>query len=200
MQVKKIGEERSTIERANKKWVLYAIKHLFGYLGMKHEFQDYYDKYGKHIPLLPRKIISKELNPEQIMLLYDRLQDPWRLIMALQYETGARISEILQLKNENITDHIQSMTLTVRVKGGGKRQLVLMNKITRDNLKAFISNTGDNYIFRKENGTRITIDDVNRIYHTIGRDFFERPLTSHWLRHSRGVHIYNKNQDRKSVV
>jgi len=193
MQVKRHAD--GTADRANKRFALYALKRFFAYIEQKDMFQQYYEKYGKHIHAQPRKIVSKEITPSQILMLYEKLDEPFKTIMALQYETGARISEILSLKPENVTSDGNAISLTVRVKGGGKRQLSILNKTAIDSLNGLMRTAGNGWIFHEPDGTKISLDDVNYIYSNIGLEFFDRPLTSHWLRHSRGVHIYNRNHD-----
>lgn len=190
------GERHEKYDIGNKKFTMYAVKHWMDYIGLTELFKEYYSINGKLIKSRPRKIPRKALSVEEITQMYNALEFPYKLIFAIQYETGCRISEVLNLKKPDIVLKPDgSMVLSARIKGGKIRHFTIVNSTTIDMVKDSLFNIMSDYLFHEADGTMIDRRAVHYVYKKCSKQLFNKKISTHWLRHSRAIHVYEKTKD-----
>lgn len=132
------------------------------------------------------------LTEKQIVMMRDYLMQKkmFKLMFLLDlfYDSGGRISEILQVKN--VESLVKGYTNKVELKGGEMGYLLLHDR-AKESLKIYLNAVGDNeYIWLKKNGdyakNESTIRDwVKKLRHILtdiqGK---ETPFTPHSFRHT----------------
>ncbi|GEM_PF-7028228 len=203
------------ITRTNKKGetnrfkstAMFGIRHFFMFIGREDLWKNYYDKSGQAIASKerPRRIINKVLLPEEIIEMKHNLPNPYDVIIGIQFETALRISEICNItpRDVSIVDTDPNnvfLRLSIIQKGGRQRIVPIFDKEIVDGVIELCSKnrTLNTQIFWDLN-RMISQKEVNREYKVVAIKLFgeERGklITSHWVRHSRAVQIYQETSD-----
>lgn len=122
-----------------------------------------------------------------------------KAILEFLYSTGARISELISLKKENI-DLISGI---VKVKGKGKKERLLpLGEPAIVSLKAYFDKRTDNnpsFILNK-NSKSLTDRGVRNILNRhIKRTALLLKISPHIFRHSFATHLLNRGADLRSI-
>lgn len=177
--------------------------------------------------LLEKKIINKNIFLEikspkkekrlpnflyynELELLFDsfnmnnKLEVRNRLIFELLYATGVRVSELVNIKNEDI----DYSNRTIKVLGKGNKErivyfgeyaldvLLLYNKEYRNQLN--INNS--DYLFLNKLGGNLTDRGVRDIVtRSIKKTSLKHKISPHTLRHTFATHLLNEGADLKTV-
>jgi integrase len=130
-----------------------------------------------------RRILKKSIPFSVIKKVVEKANDEIKLLIMLQYETGARISEILAITKDDVD--LENKQITVGgLKGSESRTIKLTNKtfeLLKKHLPKPFQKTYHYYlkkmkeVFQKEN------------------------VSTHWLRFSRAVHLFNKGYDVMTI-
>lgn len=121
-------------------------------------------------------------------------------MLALLYDTGTRISELINLSRGDLR---LSGKITVQVTGkGNKMRLIPVSPHTGNILKAYLKSHGldmnqaASSLFFNRSRTRLTRPGVTYIlqkYVTMARDknpgYFEKTVSAHMVRHSKATHL-----------
>ncbi len=121
-----------------------------------------------------------------------------RLMVALLYSTGLRVSEIVNLKVDDIDFNANSGW--VRKGKGSKDRLFIMSKQLSEELKEYLSNRGQNnlYVFSKEKP--LTTRNIQKIIQgTRKRAGINKKITPHTLRHSFATHLLEQGTDIRII-
>ena len=124
-------------------------------------------------------------------------------IIEVLYSTGMRVSEVVNLKHEQI----QWREGIVRVIGKGKKErLVMLGDVALAKLKEYISDSeydrgsSVEFIFRNKFGKKLNVKtvqtDISRLAKFAG---INREVTPHILRHSFATHMLDAGADLRSV-
>ena len=117
-----------------------------------------------------------------------------KLIVKILYDTGARVSEITNLKLKDI----DLDTKEIHVMGKGRKpRTVYIHSSTTDLLKVFIQN--ENILSPNIEVFRITPMTVWYNLKKYGRELLDRELHPHMLRHSRLQHMADDGIDSFSI-
>lgn len=161
------------------------------------------------MPKLP-KTLPKVLSIEEINLLLDiRLNDKYdyrnKAMLELMYATGLRISELINLKMENV--HLENCTLLVMGKGKKERIIpigdyalkyleIYLTKYRNELLK---SKTSD-YVFLSNRADKMTRQCFFEIIKKIALEKgIKTEFSPHTLRHSFATHMIENGADLRSV-
>ncbi|MCK4265097.1 tyrosine-type recombinase/integrase [Candidatus Babeliales bacterium] len=164
-------------------------------------------------PRLDRKL-PVILSVDEISYLLDRLKPkdlpskyPYRdrALFELLYATGARCSEIVNIKLQDINFNDKN----IRILGKGRRERFVLfgNKSSRalqlylERERPYLAKFQDmEYLFLNCNGTKLTTRSVQRIFEMF-RKFLkiDRKLTPHKLRHSFATHLLNQGVDLRVI-
>ena len=187
---------------------LASIKSFYRYL-VEQEIIDNNITKGIGFPKIPKKLPSflSEKEIEKLMEMPEiHSKNPIKdqLILELLYSSGMRISELVEIKLENI--RIEEGLIRVMGKGNVERQVIL-GSFAKKALKIYLKNiTKNNNIFlfpneRKNSKTghisvRKTFNDIKKLLMlATGND----ALSPHSIRHSTATHLLENGTDLMSV-
>ena len=124
-----------------------------------------------------------------------------RLIMELLYATGVRVSELVNIKLEDINLNRRSINVFGK---GRKERIVFFNKVCFDLLERFIKESKDirhdNYLIINHNGNGITARGIRVIMDKVIRNTsIIKNVHPHTLRHTFATHLLNNGCDLLTV-
>lgn len=122
-----------------------------------------------------------------------------RLILALAYGAGLRVSEVVGLKAQDLD--FGEMTIHIKqAKGQKDRISILPQKIIHE-LRDFIAGkSGHDFAFPSEWGGSLTTRTAQKIFeHALARASINKPATFHSLRHSFATHLLENGVDVRYV-
>lgn len=115
------------------------------------------------------------------------------LMVLLAYECGLRVSEVADLKINDIS--IEDKTLLCRRVKGSNTNTIILTEITFRLLEKYIKkNKIINYLFTTRNGLKYTGIAVNKMFklYCIKSKVMKSKQRFHCLKHSRAVHLANE--------
>jgi len=162
----------------------------------KRELRDKLEKGKKR----ERRIAKKFLSFQQIKVIIDRCKDEeLKLIMMIQYETCSRVGDMLKLNVENI-DFDENLVRFVEEKTGKLRVCAITNRLA-SLLKKYLKKKKiiSGRIFKMTYWTLWWKQKelLEKLFPYIGEESFI--FTSHWLRASRAVHLYQSGIDIETI-
>jgi tyrosine recombinase XerC len=149
---------------------------------------------------LPKFLTEKEMRnilklPEEDAIL--GLRD--RAILEFLYSTGARVSELVSLKRENL-DFISGIA---KVKGKGRKERLLpLGEPALKSLKKYLDRRSDSNpaLFINKRTGRLSDRGIrNIIYKYMKRAALTLKVSPHTFRHSFATHLLNRGADLRSV-
>ncbi|MDO8591269.1 MAG: tyrosine-type recombinase/integrase [bacterium] len=122
-----------------------------------------------------------------------------RLILALTYAAGLRVSEVVRLRVRDID--LSGLTITVRQGKGKKDRLTVFSaSLSLDLQKLMAGKQGDEYVFESERGGRLTEATAQKVfYQAMQRAGIKKEATFHSLRHSFATHLLENGTDVRYV-
>ncbi len=121
-----------------------------------------------------------------------------RLIISLLYSSGLRVSELVNLKIEDL--NLQENIGWVRKGKGGKDRIITISKNLTDELKEYLEMKGKErlYIFSKDKP--LTTRNIQKIIKGIRiRSGINKKATPHTLRHSFATHLLEQGVDIRLI-
>lgn len=126
------------------------------------------------------------------------------LILEMLYATGTRVSELVNIK----IDDISFSKMSIRILGkGNKMRMVYFNKVTfrklqkylEDGRKVFDTNKSP-YLFLNRRGGKMTTRRIEQILEEIiSKTSITKHISPHMIRHSFATHLLNEGCDLLSV-
>ena len=113
-----------------------------------------------------------------------------RLMLQFMYGSGARVSEVVKLKVEDI--NLKERTAMIRGGKGGKDRMIILSQDWIKDLKKYLKKKKVNseFVFSKKNGKTLSTDTIQRIVRTSAeRAGIHKHVTPHSLRHSYATHL-----------
>ncbi|MBD3360707.1 tyrosine-type recombinase/integrase, partial [Candidatus Peregrinibacteria bacterium] len=147
-----------------------------------------------------QKRLPVVLSHREILKILDCIKNKkHRLIAALAYGAGLRVSEVVSLKVENL-DFEQGMIFLRKAKGGKDRRTILPEKIKK-NLAGFVSlKDPDDFVFESERGGILSTRTVQKIFgNGLKKADIRKRAAFHSLRHSFATHLLEKGTDIRYV-
>ena len=151
------------------------------------------------------------LNYEEINKLFDSADTTTplglrnRCILELLYDTGIRVSELVNLK---IND-IEFDKKTINILGKGKKERIVyygdylqevLEKYINDSRKYLLNNKLSEYLILNNNGSKITTRGVEYIIDKmVNEAAIKHKISPHVLRHTFATHMLNGGADIKSI-
>ena len=151
---------------------------------------------------IPKKIISY-FSEDEMKIMINYLNSEKNLkyltIICVLYETGARVSEFINIKLEdlNLSDNA---SVTLHGKGNKTRVVPISKELVRLINKYFneVFINYDNYLFYSNQKKKYNRKSINYIINSIVMDLKEKYPSNfkgnyhpHSFRHSKGTHLYN---------
>jgi len=122
-----------------------------------------------------------------------------RLLLALAYSAGLRVSEVVRLLVRDID--LNGLTVVVRQGKGRKDRLTVVSAALSPELQQIMAGKdGGDYVFASERGGRLTEASAQKVfYQALARAGINRPATFHSLRHSFATHLLENGVDVRYV-
>lgn len=161
------------------------------------------------------KSLPKSLNEDEVRNLINALDDFQsvdtsssyseslrlrnKLILALLYSSGLRISELVHLR----TDSLDMEERTVRIRGKGEKdRIVLFDQSTKLLMEEYLKKRSNNseYLFINRSGNHLTPRYVQMMIKDYARIAgIKKKVTPHILRHSFATHLLKNGVDIRAI-
>jgi integrase/recombinase XerD len=148
----------------------------------------------------PKKL-PKYLKEIEVRKLLDapsreKLRD--RLILRMLYRCGLRVSELTNLKIEDID--FGDASLIVRGGKGNKDRLIPVDHQTLDMVEFFIEGATSGFLILSERNEKLSTRQVERLVEMYGKEAgLEQSVHPHMLRHSFAVHCLKSGMNLRTV-
>ena len=146
-----------------------------------------------------RRKLPNYLSYEELRIIFDSIDDiEKRLIIEIFYATGCRVSELINIKIQDI-DFTKN---TIRIYGkGSKERIVYFGEYAREYLDKYLrKQEKSKYLFTTKKKEKYTVNEVERIIKDIVKNLsIKTHVTPHTLRHTFATHLLNNGADIKSV-
>lgn len=122
-----------------------------------------------------------------------------KLIIALAYGAGLRVSEAVRLKVADV--NLDELTLIVRQGKGKKDRLTVLPKNIVEELKIIMAGKGKkDYVFESNRSGRLTEMSAQKVfYNALKKASIKKPASFHSLRHSFATHLLENGVDVRYV-
>ncbi|MGD9276083.1 MAG: tyrosine-type recombinase/integrase [Candidatus Pacearchaeota archaeon] len=168
-----------------------ALKILFNTLGKSKEFLlPHYKKESK---------IPEVLNKEQTIKIIQSIENPKHKIMIkLMYASGIRVSELLNLKPNNID--IERKIIVVRQGKGAKDRIMLFpNNLEKELLTYLLKESPKNYLFESNRRKKYSPKTIEKIIEKASIKAIQKKIRPHVLRHSFATHLLEQGIDLRKI-
>jgi integrase/recombinase XerD len=166
---------------------------------LKFFFKEILDREIEKIPLPKKdKRLPEVLSPGEVRRLIDFSDaEKSRLIVSLLYSSGLRVSEVVNLKLEDL-NFAENTGWVRRGKGSKDRLFVVSSSLVKD-LKNYVEKKGhQKYIFSMEKP--LTTRNVQKIIQGMRRRAgLSKKVTPHTLRHSFATHLLEQGNDIRVI-
>lgn len=173
--------------------VLNAIK--FFYRDVVKSGKDIGIKYAKGVKSIP--VVLSRIEIGKIIEATQNLKH--RLMIALAYGAGMRISEIVALKVSDVT--LEELTVHIKQAKGKKDRITVFPESLKTDIQNLIAGKGGNdYVFESERGGKLTTRSAQKVFSNSLRNAgISKPATFHSLRHSFATHLLENGVDVRYV-
>jgi len=152
-------------------------------------------KFSKTSKKLPIVLSRQEL--AEIIRLIEKLKH--KLIVALSYGAGLRVSEAVNLRVRDL-DFDNSFIHIKEAKGGKDRITLLPEAIKKELTDFVLSRKGDALVFENGRGGRLTERSAQKIFEkALKKSGIKKDATFHSLRHSFATHLLENGVDVRYV-
>lgn len=159
-------------------------------------------KREKHLPrVLSENEIDKLLN----IPLTDHYSYRNKAILELMYATGLRVSELINLK---VNDIDLNMAILKTIGKGAKERIIPLGDYALNYLKIYINEYRsllikkdlNDYLFLNNHGNKLTRQGLFKILNKLAREQdIKAEISPHTLRHSFATHLLNGGADLRSI-
>jgi site-specific recombinase XerD len=172
---------------------LFAIKYFYQEIAKSKAVIDL--KFAKTPSKLP-VVLSRE----EIQRMLETIKnEKHRLMVALAYAGGLRVSEVINLRIKDINP----AELTIHLKGakGNKDRITIFpEKLRSDIEKSVIGRNANDYFFASERGGKLTERTAQIVFEkTLKAAGIKKEATFHSLRHSFATHLLENGVDVRYV-
>lgn len=141
---------------------------------------------------------------EEIKIIINYLNDNKELkkltMICVLYETGARVSEFINIKHNDL-NMSENASITLYGKGGKVRIVPISQelvKLINKYLKEVYIDYGENYLFYSNYKRKFSRSSINKIISKLVEELtkkypnhFNKNYTPHSFRHTKATHLYN---------
>lgn len=133
-----------------------------------------------------------------------------RIMMAILYNTGVRVSELVSIKNKDVILN-QNGTGSIHVIGKGRKERTIpIWKTTKSYLTEFLKETGstsENYLFTSQHGDKLTRSGVTYRLDCLVKtaalncsSLLKKHVSPHVIRHTTAVHLLESGVDISTIA
>ncbi|MEK7067552.1 MAG: tyrosine-type recombinase/integrase, partial [Patescibacteria group bacterium] len=140
------------------------------------------------------------LSREEIKKILSAIQNnKHKLMVGLAYGAGLRISEVINLKVQDI--NLDELILHLKeAKGKKDRITILPEKLKKDLAAAAVGKRGNDYVFESNRGGKLNERSAQVVFERALRaSGIKKPATFHSLRHSFATHLLENGVDVRYV-
>ncbi len=113
-----------------------------------------------------------------------------KLLIKFMYYCGLKVSECSNLKIENINLETKRITLL-----GSKARIVNLHTNLVEDLKEFIANKKEGYLFEGNKNNPLSTRAIQKIVSKLAKQVLNKDVNCNMLRHSFAVHMLEKGVD-----
>ena len=158
-------------------------------------------KFFVNIPRVKKaKKLPVVLTREEVLAILGAITNvKHKLILALMYSSGLRVSEVVDLKVCDLD--LESQLLTVRQSKGNKDRTTVISDKMVDVMKKYLANKdGGELVFSSDRGGPLTTRTVQSIFHeALHKTGIKKDATCHSLRHSFATHLLESGTDIRYI-
>lgn len=201
MYIKELYDKKYTPRSITRK--IASIKGFFKWLSVT-EIIKHNPALAIEQPKLPKKL-PKVLSIKEISnLLSENLSVIDKAVFELLYAAGLRVSELTDIEINNIDFNAKYVRCTGK---GSKERIVPIGKKACSAIKHYLNerkyiiqkyNIKSKYCFIKENGKKLTRQDVYYFIHSMGKNI-NKDISPHTIRHSFATHLLENGADLRVV-
>jgi len=140
------------------------------------------------------------LSREEIKSILEKIKNTkHRLLLALAYAGGLRISEIMNLKIKDIG--INELTIHIKqAKGKKDRITIFPEKLKQEIEKIINGRAGNDFLFESSRGGKLNERSAQKVFEiALSRAGIKKDATFHSLRHSFATHLLENGVDVRYV-
>lgn len=140
------------------------------------------------------------LSREEISQIIDAVEnEKHRLMVALAYGAGLRVSELIKLRIKDID--LSNLQLDIRQSKGAKDRITVIPEKLKDQIAKFMaSKNSDDFLFASERGGRLTERTAQIVFErALKKTGIKKNATFHSLRHSFATHLLENGVDVRYV-
>jgi len=167
---------------------------------LKFFYKEVLKKEFANIPLPKKeKKLPEVLTKDEVKNLIDSTDTvKSRLIVSLLYSTGLRVSEVVNLKKEDLNPGERSGW--VRRGKGSKDRLFVMSESLEEELQHYLNTKGKDYTYVFSKDKPLTTRNIQKIIKgTRLRANINKKVTPHTLRHSFATHLLEQGTDIRII-
>jgi len=152
-------------------------------------------KFAKKSKKLPIVLTKKGV----LKILENITNQKYKLSVALAYAGGLRISEIQNLKVQDID--LEELTIHLKnAKGKRDRITVFPEKLKTDFQNLIAGKKNDDFVFESNRGGKLTTISLQKVFQNVlKKSGIKKPATFHSLRHSFATHLLENGTDVRYV-
>lgn len=152
-------------------------------------------KFAKTSKKLPAVLSRPEI--ERIMNSIENKKH--KLIVALSYGAGLRVSEAINLKAKDIS--LEELTIHLKgAKGDRDRMTIFPEKLKADLSAVIVLRGANDYVFSSEHGGKLTERTAQKVFeNALKKSGIKKEASFHSLRHSFATHLLENGVDVRYV-
>lgn len=184
----KQGKSSYTLNQYHAAYKMY-VTHIL------HEAWNVRFPYAKRHDRLP-VVLSRE---EIAQLIKVTRNSKHKIMLALAYGAGLRVSELVQLQVRDVS--VEELSLVVRGSKGGKDRVSLVpEQLCYDLRNLMAGKDRDEYLFESERGGKLTTRTAQSVFiSSLRRSGIKKNATFHSLRHSFATHLLENGVDVRYI-
>lgn len=177
-----------TMNQYHAAYKLYTTK----ILGKKENIPFSYAKRHKKLPI----VLSRD---EIVKIITATKNSKHRLLLALVYGSGMRVSEVINLKVGDL--NLDELSLIIKDAKGGKDRLSIFPEKLKTDLQNMMAGKDTNdYLFESERGGKLTTRSAQNVFEkSLKLAKINKLATFHSLRHSFATHLLENGVDVRYI-
>jgi site-specific recombinase XerD len=169
------------------------------YFAIKFFFENVLNEKINMPPIKRNKTIPNILTIEEIRKLVDVTNNPkHKLIIKILYGTGLRVSEIVNLKKEDV--NFEENLIKVKLAKGKKDRFVKIPASIKEELENYSKIENSKYLFPSNRNKKLTKATIQAILRNSAKKTgIKKRVYPHLLRHSFATHLLEQGTDLRII-